>query len=189
MPRSGSERNIDSEIWDNAHIGLNCFSYAFNCLTGVDGTSQFTGLVASNEMYQQSGVTIPIDSDDVYKLLRLNADLYGFKVERIEKYELCPEGYYKVAIVAEDVNSLGAFHCYRQTSNGLWAHRKNRKFLHDLAMVGSGEISSEDASGKCIFAPDESNRNFETDQGLEYLEDYPYFVGYFAVDPHNVFQP
>ena len=91
--------------------------------------------------------------------------------ERIGRYDVCPEGTYKVALVAgsDDGGNLD-YHWYRQDVNGLWSHK-----------AGFSPLSNVDASGNLIFDPLMANRNNTSSGGAN----YSYFLGYYAVSPWN----
>ena len=78
----------------------------------------------------------------------------------IGKYDVCPTGTYKVALV---VNPGEDYHWYRQDSDGLWSHKP-----------GVTEIRRTDNSNKLIVDPQSCDRG-----------DYTAFVGYYAVTPWN----
>ncbi len=80
----------------------------------------------------------------------------------IGRYEVCPAGSYKVALVTYFESSTNKdYHWYRQDSDGLWSHK-----------LGHLAISRLDESGNPIIDPMLCDR-----------DNYPTFVGYFAVSP------
>ena len=79
----------------------------------------------------------------------------------IGRYETCPPGTYKVALVAAP--SISDYHWYRQDADGLWSHKR-----------GTTAVKRTDESGKLIIDPMTADR-----------ANYSIFVGYFAVKPWN----
>ena len=76
---------------------------------------------------------------------------------RIGRYDVCPAGTYKVALVVSE----GDYHWYRQDADGLWSHKR-----------GLNPVERTDYSGKLIIDP------YIADRG-----DYTEFLGYYAVTP------
>jgi hypothetical protein len=77
----------------------------------------------------------------------------------IGRYEVCPSGTYKVALVV----SSSDYHWYRQDSDGLWSHKR-----------GTTPVKRTDESGDLIIDPYIADR-----------DSYTTFVGYYAVKPWN----
>ena len=77
----------------------------------------------------------------------------------IGRYETCPVGTYKVALVVSNSD----YHWYRQDADGLWSHKR-----------GTTPVKRTDESGELIIDPMIADR-----------DDYSTFVGFFAVKPWN----
>lgn len=88
-----------------------------------------------------------------------------YKFEPIGKYEKCPEGTYKVALVCYKTGrwifTSQDYHWYRQDADGYWSHKQ-----------GTTEVKRIDNSGMLITDPETCDRG-----------NYTNFVGYFAVTP------
>lgn len=88
-----------------------------------------------------------------------------YKFEPIGKYEKCPEGTYKVALVCYKTGwwifTSQDYHWYRQDADGYWSHKQ-----------GTTAVKRTDESGKLITDPENCDRG-----------SYTNFVGYFAVTP------
>lgn len=82
----------------------------------------------------------------------------------IGRYEVCPAGTYKVALVLTPSNVLlPDYHWYRQDADGMWSHKQ-----------GTTPVKRTDESGNLITDPQIADRGR-----------YTVFVGYFAVSPWN----
>ena len=53
----------------------------------------------------------------------------------------------------------------------------------------AGTVSIYDADRKIVFDPETINCNYKSDAGMDWMADYPIFVGYFAVNTGTVIQP
>ena len=172
LPTGGSEKTVDSSFWNNQG-DLNCISYALNAICSENGDF----IVSFGD--PPTDITLPWDENKVYSELCRNAQNHGFLVERIGKYETCPEGYYKIAVAYTDVYDLNSgYHYYRQGINGTWSHKRMY-----------GNISRVDANNKTIFDPETSDRSFLNSSFPASMKNYPYFIGYYAINPGNVLQP
>ena len=84
--------------------------------------------------------------------------------KRIERYDTCPIGTYKVALVV-GTSPAGTldYHWYRQNSDGTWSHKQSLQ-----------PISNLDESDQLIYDPQTADRGGYTE-----------FLGYYAVSPWN----
>ena len=71
-----------------------------------------------------------INIDILLSKIQVNSTNYGFTFIPISKYEICPIGTYKIALVMDVINEedmLGLddrdIHFYRQNSDGSWSHK------------------------------------------------------------------
>ena len=93
-------------------------------------------------------------------------ELYGENNNRqmvfvpIGRYDVCPEGTYKVALVIAPGQD---YHWYRQDDDGYWSHKP-----------GITPVTREDESEDVIVDPQIADRGA-----------YTQFVGYYAVTPWN----
>ena len=82
--------------------------------------------------------------------------------QRIGRYDVCPVGTYKVALVVGMYDEgKYDYHWYRQDADGLWSHKP-----------GITAARRIDNSGKLIIDPMTADRG-----------DYTQFLGYYAVSP------
>ncbi len=180
LPRSGSELEYDTDLWDTyVEIACNCYGYALNNQTrpgtntlwvkqqpGAYGGEMFSDIT-------EEAICSAVCND--YK--KYNEEFNQLLTfERIGRYDVCPEGTYKVALVVgqiyieENNDYISDYHWYRQDVNGLWSHK-----------AGTSPLSNVDASGNLIFDPLMADRNNTSNGGIN----YSYFLGYYAVSPWN----
>lgn len=168
MPLSGYELDYAPYLWSGpVSSKCNCYAYAINNQLDKRGNlwyKQQPGAyegsykLTSND-YNTTGETI---------ISATAADFSAFSKDnnqemifiKVDKYEKCPEGTYKVALA---INKGEDYHWYRQDSDGLWSHKQ-----------GTTPVKRTDASGNLIIDPQTADRG-----------DYTYFIGYFAVTPWN----
>lgn len=192
LPLSGSEKEMDAHKWSKTGLqydytilsSVNCFSYAINAYVDENGA-----IINSFANRGPDYIDVLLNTEEnIYEALCIKAETSGFLIERIDKYDTCPEGYYKIALVfgalPNAINDGISFHFYRQSVNGVWTHK-----LGEHRNEYDADVSNLDADGKIIFDPETCNRNVKSDQGNEFLDDYSIFIGYYAVNPGNVFQP
>ncbi len=185
LPRSGSERVIQRQYFNRdstLSYRVNCYNYALNAVLASDNST-----IAPNSLGLSLGDNSEFvnTSDAAYRMLKADGAEYGFYVYPINRYEKCPEGYYKVALFVASITdpTEKEFHFYRQNQNGTWSHKLGAYTSEE----GTGVVSLVDAAGKLIINPEECNRNVETDMGIHNLADYPYFMGYYAINPECMF--
>ncbi len=161
LPLSGSELLYDTSLWNgDVEDNNNCYNYAINNQV-IPGTNV---LYDKQQPGQYAGVSCyPFTKENLVSAVqadfaKYNAD-YGTNLvfEEIGRYEKCPEGTYKVALVAYS----GDYHWYRQEADGYWSHKR-----------GHSPVERIDYSGNLIIDPYTANRG-----------NYTNFIGYFAVSP------
>lgn len=164
-PLSGYEFDYDTSLWAGIQSPRNnCYSYILNNQV----------LIGTNEPWKKqqpgeySGSVVDIlDKEHIVAAVKADFDKYNndfgtnLIFKEVGRFEVCPKGTYKVALVVYDTD----YHWYRQDSNGYWSHK--------LAHL---PITNLDSSGQPIIDP--------------YLADispYEDFLGYFAVSPWGNF--
>lgn len=200
MPLSGSELDTESAKWINGNLLdlTNCYSYMLNNQTEP---MNFTKIL---ERQQPGNLALPIlnlqDGEGkrpnyyftdfriyphtVIRRTRedinyMNDILGGYYFERIDKYDVCPEGMYKVALCLTDEmlkvpliqNGKRVdleyghrdYHWYRQDSSGTWSHK-----------IPGYAPMNVDSSNNLIYDPETCDRGA-----------YSEFVDFFAVMPWN----
>ena len=192
LPLSGYELEYDQDFWNTTKVGedskgdillhhtTNCYSYAINMYINPFTKKYFEATTklmpgqnkenfSIEELYSNTSLIMNIMYDSIE---------YGFTFIPVSKYETCPIGTYKIALVLDNYNYSGDiddpdcdFHFYRQNSDGSWSHK-----------LGNSRVYSNDqvrGSMKKIYDPKTCAKNFS-----EYLN-YNVFVGFFAVSPVN----
>ncbi len=172
LPTSGYELEFDPSIWNYFPVvGLtNCYFYAINnqlCQNGellteayqaTPGGYDEEGYITNEEIVCNADLWLEKVLDDFSDFsTQMNSE---YKFEPIGRYDVCPSGTYKVALViAPGVDC----HWYRQNPDGLWSHKQ-----------GVAVPQEVDYNNSRIVDPQLCNRG-------EYTE----FIGYFAVTPWN----
>ena len=133
LPLSGYELDYNPGYWNNTIVSYNspndpkylyqdtnCYAYAFNY--SVDSIYLFSNRGLSSDEYLDlllSGNIV----DEIEERLIQDSNIYGFTAIKVSKYEICPIGMYKIALVADRQLPEVDFHFYRQDSNGYWSHK------------------------------------------------------------------
>lgn len=180
FPLSGGELAYNEHIWAGEPMDYNnCYAYALNnqVYEGLNKLwdfqqpgayyNRFNGTsdrFSINGFEDNPSLIVEAVKKDFELYNRLNSTNLIFMP--IGRFEECPEGSYKVALVVDP--TFPDYHWYRQDSDGLWSHKQ-----------GAYPISRKDRSGSLIVDP------FVADRG-----NYTVFVGYFAVSPwNNLYNP
>lgn len=176
MQLSGSELDYIPNEWNaKAEVSKNsnCYSYALNAQRNPNGTMSFMQPGQSrNALLSPSDIT---DTNKLLSAINDDAKKYGFTFRRVEKYEKCNIGTYKVALVVDPEDYWLSFlttdidyHWYRQNSDGTWSHKP-----------GSSAVRNTDYSNRVIVDPEtcdrQANKNYN----------YTKFIGFFEVTPLN----
>ena len=163
LPTNGYEITYSPSSWSGyVQNCCNCYAYALNNQV-YPGTNllwfmQQMGFYKGAD-YQYSALT----ETNIYTAVINDYNAYNeefgkaLTFQRIGRYDICPAGTYKVALVA----SNNDYHWYRQDADGLWSHKR-----------GLNPVERTDYSGNLIIDP------YIADRG-EYTE----FLGYYAVTP------
>ena len=161
LPTSGYEVDYSYSLWDEYVSNCcNCYAYAIN--NQVYPGTNFLWFMQQMGEYQGNMYT-SFSGENIYNAVVSDYQRYNsiydqsLVFEPIGRYDVCPAGTYKVALVI----SNNDYHWYRQDSDGLWSHKP-----------GITPVTRLDASNKYIVDP------FTADWG-----NYTEFVGYFAVSP------
>ena len=161
LPLSGYEKDFDEYLWsDPVESTSNCYGYALdNQIHPENGDlyfCQIPGEYAGSIVQSLSKIDLvnAIKAD----FLKYNNE-YGLNLifEEVGKYDICPYGTYKIALVTSPID----FHFYRQELDGYWSHKP-----------GLTHITRYDEDNNLIYDPETANRG-----------DYVNFYGYFAVSP------
>ena len=170
LPVSGSEISYNPDIWNFPNVANNvapnCYSYALNTHINPK-TNQVERMQPGESVgYELSGNNL--SASTVVSYVQADASAYGFVFEVIGKYDVCPSGSYKVALVIAPGQD---YHWYRQDPDGYWSHKR-----------GYLLPTREDASGCPIYDPAKADRDYS-----QFLMpcNYSEFVGYFKVTPIN----
>lgn len=170
MPLSGSELPYEPDEWnDDEPVRSNsfCYEYAIDCQTEVS-TSNFTddkNITTSNMNYENA-----------YQKLVQDGMSRSFLVKKIQKYEKCPEGYYKIALFLDRGED---YHFYRQNSDGTWSHKPAKYPVTNL-----------DFYDNVIYDPEKCDRHTydfdlygqKTPGNRGFLRHYDELIGYFAIN-------
>ena len=204
LPLSGSEIAYEPDSWNAEAVRpyTNCYNYALNKKNEIPEGIYYRmqpGETGGNSVYYrvQKGTSggYPYYYNQIKTPNQIetyaiaDAAYYGITLTPISKYDVCPAGTYKIALVvdytddANVVNDLRLwqstitgeifwldrpdtdYHWYRQNADGTWSHKP-----------GITEVINVDASNNIIFDPEICNRN-------DGYFDYSVFVGYYAVSP------
>lgn len=163
MPLSGSELPFIPELWNDFDaMQLNCYNYAINSKLQLDFP------VSMDNMSEESLENCLFDM----------ASNYSYSIMSIKKYEQCPEGYYKIALVFDD-NGIGSdYHFYRQNADGTWSHKLGR----------DGVPTILDSDGHIIYDPETCSRDYNKipTSGPTLSRNYDVFIGFYAVNTSNI---
>ncbi len=169
MPLNWSELEYEPSKWsDSIEKNNNCYGYALNNQV-YPGTNN---LWYKQQPGEYAGITINECTEKVLvnavqkDFSKYSADKNTvYKFEPIGKYDVCPEGTYKVALVCFKkgwwIFTQQDYHWYRQDSDGYWSHKQ-----------GTSEVKRFDKSDNLITDPETCDRG-----------SYNNFIGYFAVTP------
>lgn len=167
LPMSGYELDYDPSLWNYSPVqgGTNCYNYAINSQV-KPGTNdlwnkQQPGQYSESMTYDYSDYDAMYNA--VYNDFLLYNQIYNTNLifTPIDKFAKCPEGTYKVALVA--CSDDWDYHWYRQDSDGYWSHKH-----------GTDPITRYDESDDLIIDPESCDRGW-----------YDTFLGFFAVSPWN----
>ena len=173
MPLSGSELPYEPDEWNDDELvrnNSNCYAYAID----YQATTTFGGITDGPFA---GGTTISnLTYDKAYQILLLDGLIYSFSVRKIEKYEKCPDEYYKIALYIDTTKKDA--HFYRQNSDGTWSHK-----------AGSAPVTNLDYADNVIYNPDDCIRHsyvYEESIGKAPWNRRPYLkydilIGYFAI--------
>ena len=166
LPMSGYEIEYDPGIWNNhsdIKSGTNCYAYALNnqYLPNTNVPWWMNPGITEEGFNCEAG---NISADLVLEGVGYDSENLGFTFMSIGKYDVCPTGTYKVALVVDEGYD---YHWYRQNADGTWSHKP-----------GNTDVINFDASGNLIYDPETANRNYS-------YRNYDIFVGFFAVSPLN----
>ena len=167
LPLSGYELDYNESLWQgDIEKNNNCYAYAINNQIDLNGNipgtlqpGQYAGIQMTESWLAAPAIEI-VDAveSDFYEYSITHDETYIFVP--IDRYEVCPEGTYKVALViAPGID----YHWYRQDSDGLWSHKP-----------GTTPVKRTDDSGNLIIDPQIADRGIYTE-----------FIGYFAIMPLN----
>ena len=200
LPLSGYEIEYDPDSWNTDDIQPynNCYLYALNGQNSEDNNIYCTQPGEESDIsifyYTQTETNnnIPIfkmnieNASAICDAVMADSASLDFLFRNIGKYDTCPEGSYKIALVMDFYDNPNIdntiypygtycieepdidYHWYRQNPDGTWSHKPGRT-----------EVTNLDASEELIFDPEICDRNYETSSGINYNE----FIGYFAVTP------
>lgn len=173
LPTSGYEIPYNPGSWNNnANVLLysDCYNYALNI--PADGSLAAT---KSLQPGQLAGISVnavdasPGGISATIAACKADAQAVGRSFLEIGRYEPCPPGYYKVALV---ISAGLDYHWYRQNPDGTWSSKRQRD-----------PVDSYDASFHTILDPQTCDRRYLDyfDGELTFVTDYDVFAGYFAV--------
>ena len=173
LPTNGYELAYDPSAWAGIPSeNNNCYAYALNNQVREPVGNSIWFKQQPGEYYNnhrgscapipqgyQSPPSVIVNSvqQDFNKYNSVNGTSLLFTP--IGRYETCPVGTYKVALVVSNSD----YHWYRQDADGLWSHKR-----------GTTPVKRTDESGELIIDPMIADR-----------DDYSTFVGFFAVKPWN----
>lgn len=169
MPLNWSELEYEPSKWKgDIEDNNNCYGYALNNQvhpgTNTLWKKQQPGEYAGKTITEcTEKVLVEAVENDFSKYSTYKNSVYKF--EPIGKYEKCPEGTYKVALVCYKTGwwifTDQDYHWYRQDSDGYWSHKQ-----------GITAVKRTDYSNNLITDPETCDRG-----------PYTNFVGYFAITP------
>ena len=167
LPTNGYELSYTPSVWNGQFtIYGNCYAYAINNQL-VPSTNILWFMQQPGE-YAVAAITLPLTESKIFAAASNDFSEYNtdfntsLTFRRIGRYDVCPAGTYKVALVVGVYpNGAPDYHWYRQDADGLWSHKP-----------GITEVSRTDKSGKLIIDPMTAERGY-----------YTQFLGYYVVSP------
>ena len=183
LPLSGYELDYNPTYWNDDTIleydkDLNqlYFRSYYNCYNYALDTISYHFMQPGRGTNDDITLYEIIDIDILLSKIYSDSEECGFTFIPVSRYEICPIGTYKVALVIDNENTSGSFlkpdydyHWYRQNSDGTWSHKP-----------GQGKVINTEhihLDGDAIIDPKTCSRY------VNYLYNYNVFVGYFAVSP------
>ena len=124
--------------------------------------------------YSSETLAIPYTKNNLEYCVKEDFKKYNAEHEEnlifieVSKYEICPIGTYKIALVVDNNEPSVDYHWYRQNSDGTWSHKR-----------GNTEVTNLDALGQSIYVPDSCYRKYSDELN------YDTFISYYAVTPWN----
>lgn len=153
---SGSELQYDPDYWNSLENleSLNCYDYAYG-----------------NADPEQKVFSQPLDKSPVDNLYTCASVEDGMmrdhpSTTKVSFEVACPQGERKIALMVDPVHPSD-YHYMRQDADGIWSHKP-----------GYLPVRRIDGSGKVIFAPHLSNRDYGS-------FNYSTMCGYYCV-PSNI---
>ena len=163
LPTSGYELPYEPEKWNVANVSsFNCYNYALN---NMENNSIQPGFGTDEDSYYDKG-----NLNDVVERIKIDSSINEFVFIEINRYEICPVGTYKIALLLDSEGTSHDFHFYRQNSDGTWSHKQ-----------GTLPITNLDFNGNIIADPKLCSHYFNTGNDVN----YNVFAGYYAVSPMN----
>lgn len=169
MPLSYSELEFNRELWNNENVKhWNCYAYTLNNQIHPETNNiwhfQQPGEYSNNKLSViNANILIDYTTFDFSKYSIYKNKIYEFK--KIDKYEQCPGGSYKVALIYKKIQTgidyQYDYHWFRQDYDGYWSHKFANKEIERLSY-----------NDKLIKDPE----NYK-------IPGYNYFVGYFSLTP------
>ncbi len=161
LPMSGYELEYNTSVWEGLpSLHNNCYAYALNNQIDIRNNEiwhkQQPGELSGMPNYPfTKDILVAAVEKDFEKYNELNGTNLIFK--EVGRFENCPKGTYKVALVSYDFD----YHWYRQNADGTWSHKP-----------GTTPVKNCDNSNEIILDPQFCDRG-----------KYENFLGYFAVTP------
>ena len=166
LPTNGYELNYNPTDWDSPiKDSCNCYAYALNNQV-YPGSNMLWQKQQMGEYKGNAYMYSALTEENIYTAVcndysKYNLDFNTSLIfQRIGRYDVCPAGTYKVALVIAPGLD---YHWYRQDADGLWSHKR-----------GLNPVERTDYSGNLIIDP------YVADRGA-----YTTFLGYYAVSPWN----
>lgn len=158
-PTNGYELDYTPSSWSSyVQNCCNCYAYALN--NQVYPGTNYIWFKQQMGYYKGAGYMYSsLTEANIYNAVTNDFSAYNksFIFKRIGRYDVCPIGTYKVALVVSSAD----YHWYRQDADGLWSHK-----------IGLDPVKRTDESGNLIIDP------YTADRGS-----YTTFLGYYAVTP------
>ena len=183
LPLSGYELEYDPDYWNNTYVNTyankdrylyyyaNCYGYVLNNVY-IPGTTEFYGKQQPGEYAGYDVNDFELTKENLEFLIKADYQKYnedynaGLYCEEVSRYERCPIGTYKVALLSDNEYSVIDYHWYRQNSDGTWSQKHGRN-----------EVINVDYSNNIVYDPAFSDND---DDYLDYK-----FLCYFAITPWN----
>lgn len=140
LPTSGGEVPYEPNRWLVADplIFVNCYMYALNVQCLEDGTvfpsdvGRFGNALVTCNSFDSLNKAICSDFAAVHHL-RVEDQLLGRYIKRIDRYDVCPPDMYKIACAYYHDD----YHWYRQNPDGYWSHKMGGQAVSDLDFSGN----------------------------------------------------